>query len=471
MQQYEFTDGKDDAGIVELIEIFEKYLLTKEHIFLDDEALERILEYYEIRNDEIKAEALVDYAIAQNPYSGEFLARKAEHLFRKKKYNEALEHLDRASIFDAGEIDIYLIRADIYIEQNDIEKAIDILNQALTIADDIEKDAIYAELSDVYEIKEDFDTAFECLEQALHFNPLSEDALHKVSHIVDMTDKYDESVALHLRIIEKEPYAWLAWYNLGRAYAGLSLLEKALEAYEFVMAINEDFDYVYRDAADVYYRLENFTGAIEMFELAQQKSGGFDDYSFRLGLCYERIENYKVARFNYRKAVRIDPYMHEAFFRIGETYRTELRYEIALVNYKKALKLDDINEDYVNTIISIYRIIDRTDEVINYMNWLVNVCPDISTYWLELIAFLYEQEKYEEVLETISEAIIRCGHYSEFFYIESAALHRLGKEKESNAILEQALSIDYARHTILIDIDQVFLFLPAIQNTLQIYKD
>lgn len=466
-EDYHDRENTDIAG---LIELFERCIAANEQHYFDEETLEQILEYYEIRNAAEKAETVIDYAINQNPYSSEFLIRKAEYLLNRKKYKLALEFLDKATLFDSGEVDVFLIRSDIYVEMNEIEKAIETLNTALEHADPEEKDLVYAELSDIYEMREDFTSSFECLVKALEINPASEDALHKLAHIVDMTDRFEESVELHKTILEKDPYSWLGWYNLGRAYMGLNLYERAIESFEFVMVIQEDFDLVYRDAADVYYRIENFSKAIEMFEIAQEKSGGFEDYSFRIGLCFERKEEYKASRYHYRKATRKDPYFHEAYFRIGETYRMEDRFEAALVNYKKALKYDESNEDYICTIVSIYKMLDRDDEVINYLNWLVNVRPDILSYWLDLIIYLMDVERYTEALEICGEAINRNGHFPEYFYLQSAALYYSGKEKESLSVLEHALNIDYSRHMILYEICKDFVSRPKVQDVINLFQ-
>ncbi len=469
MMNEDFHD-RENTDIAGLIELFERCISSEEQHYFDEETLEQILEYYEMRSNAEKAEAVIDFAINQNPYSSEFLVRKAEYLLNRKKYKQALEFLDKATLFDSGEVDNFLIRSDIYVEMNELDKAIETLQTALEHADNEEKDIVYAELSDIYEIKEDFTSAFECLVKAIEINPISEDALHKLAHIVDMTDRYDESVELHLQVIEKEPYAWLAWYNLGRAYMGLNLYERAIEAFEYVMAIQEDFDLVYRDAADVYYRIEDFKKAIHMFETAEEKSGGFEDYSFRIGLCYERLEDLKASRYHYRKATRNDPYFHEAYFRIGETYRMEERLEAALVNYKKALKYDESNEDYICTIVSIYKMLDRDDEVINYLNWLVNVRPDILSYWLDLIIYLFDVERFSEALEISSEAIHRSGQFAEYFYLQSAALYYTGKEKDSLSVLEHALSIDYSRHMILYEICKDFVSREKVQDVINAYK-
>lgn len=469
MMDPEYND-RENTEMGELIELFEKYLQSNEQHFFDEDSLERILEYYEMRNLPERAEAVADYAINQNPYSSDFLVRKAEFLVNRKKYTEAQELLDKAYLFDSHEIDIYLLRSDIFIETNQPDKAEAILFEALEIADEGEKDAIYAELSDIYELQENFDKAFDSLAMALTINPSSEDALYKMSHIVDMTDKYAESVTLHLGIIEKEPYTWLAWFNLGRAYMGLGLHEKAMESFEFVMAIDEHFDLVYRDAADVYFRMDEFEKAISMFEIAHEKSGGYEDYSFRIGLCYERLENYKLARFHFRKAARQDPFLHEAFFRIGETYRIEDRLEPALVNYKKALKLDENNEDYICTIISIYKMLDRDIDVIHHLNILVNVRPDILSYWLDFIIYLFDIGQYNEALPVINEAIHRSGHFAEYYYLQSAALSQTGQNRAAISVLEHALTIDYGRHTILYEVCKEIVLRPEFQKVIGLYN-
>lgn len=459
----------NNADIAALVDQFERFLKTNEYSYFDEDGLEMLLEYYEARNLLDREEAVVDLALSLNPFSTDFLVRKAEQLLNRKKYNEALETLDKAQLFDTREVDVYLLRSDIYLEQNRLEEAESILMEALSIADDSDKDGVYAELSDIYEIQENFNKAFDALAKALEYNPASEDALHKLAHIVDMTDRYNESVAIHTDIIDKDPYAWLGWYNLGRAYVGLGLYEKALESYEYVMAIEENFDLVYRDAADIYYRMDDFEKSISMFETAQEKSIGIEDYSFRIGLCYERLNNYKSARFQYRKAARQDPYMHEAFFRIGETYRMEDRLEPALVNFKKALHLDDTNEDYVCTIISMYKILDREEDVLVHLQRLVEIRPDILNYWLDYLIFLCEVNQYEKVVMVGDSAVRRCGQYAEFYYLQAIAGAALGDMRSAIILLEHALSLDHARHTILYEANREIAMLPTFQKLILQY--
>lgn len=459
-----------NADLTELVEQFERALESGEQVFFDEDTLEQIMEYYELRMETLKLERAVDFAVAQSPYSSDFIIRKAEILLHKKKYEEAHTWLDRAALFDSREIDIYLVRADIFAETNKLKEAIATLEEALSMADDTEKEFIYAEMSHVYELMEDYEKAMQFLFIAVECNPENTGILEEVAHLVDMTDKYAESIELHKRILDKNPYNWIAWYNLGRAYAGINLYERALEAFDFCIAINEEYEYVYREAADVHFRNNDIRKAITMFETAQQHAPEFDDYSFRIGVCFERLEEYKQARFHYRKATRNDPYHDEAFFRIGETYRIEERYDAALVNYKKALKLDETSDIYLTSIISVYTILGNDDEVITYMYALMYGNPQVLTYWIEMIQFLIKKEIWDEALDVCGEALLRCGNYAEFLYLQSIVLFRTGRERESFSQLENALIHDFPRHTILFETDEDFYGHPKIKQLIELYS-
>lgn len=471
MFRNEFDDNMSEhTDLTQLIEQFERCLENQEQAFFDEDALEQIMDYYELQMETVKLEKAVDFAIVQNPYSSDFLIRKAEILLNRKKYSEAHLWLDKAMLFDATEIDIYLVRADIFMETNSFQEALDILNTALNFADESEKEFVYAEMSHAFELMEDYEKALECLIIAVRYNPENASAMEELAHLIDMTDEYDKSIELHKGLIEKSPYHWMAWYNLGRAYAGLGLYEKAIDAYDYCLAIHEDFEYAYRESADACFRNDDLKKAIELFESAQQHSAGYDDYSFRIGICFEKLEDYKQARFHYRKATRTDPYHDESFFRIGETYRIEGRFDAALVNYKKAIKLDEQNEYYLTTIIAMYQNLDHAEEAVSYMYTLVYAKPDVLTYWTDLIQNLYSFSLYTEALEVCEEALHRCGNFSEFFYLQAMALYKNGEEKDAITKLEYALHADYPRNKIMIETDEAFYFKPEVQSLMELYK-
>jgi len=470
MLRPEFEDHADRAELQELIEQFESYFQSQSYGYLDEDALERLYEFYESRMEVAKLEAVAELAISQNPFSGEFLTRKAELLFNRGAMDDALALLEKALVFDSSNVDVHILKSDILLELNQSKQAAEVLLSALETADDQDKDVILAELSDIYELKEDFEKAFDCLEQAIRYNPQNDAVLMKLAHIVEMTDKYDESLKLHNQIVDEHPYNWMAWYNLGKAYSGSGQYQKALDSYEFTIAIQEDFDLVYRDAADIYFRLELYDKAISSFNEAQSKSGGFEDHNFRIGLCHEKLQDYKKARFHYRKATRQDPYMDEAFFRIAETYKLEGRYEPAIVNYKKALRIDHENEFYITCLIGLYRMTGREEEVGQHLQQLVTLRPEINNYWLDYITYSYECEAFNDALDLVEIALERCGKFAEFIYLQSLLNWKLGKTREALNLLANALEDDYIQHRIIHEIDPDFFTVQSHQELLEMYR-
>ena len=171
MLRPEQDDHAEEAGLQELIEQFETFSGKKDYSFFDDDALERLYEYYENRLDEGHMEAVADLAIAQNPYSGDFLVRKAELLFNRKDYQASLELLDKAVVLTPPTSISTCCAVRSWLNPTGSKKPSNYSRDALRLADRDEKDVILTEISDVFEIQEDFHAAFDCLRDAIKHNP------------------------------------------------------------------------------------------------------------------------------------------------------------------------------------------------------------------------------------------------------------------------------------------------------------
>ena len=86
---------------------------------------------------------------------------------------------------------------------------------------------------------------------------------YKICFWTDFTGRNEESIKLHQAIIEDYPFSELAWFNLAAAYQGLKLYEKSIDAYQYAVAIDEKFDYAYRNMGDAFLRLRKYKEAIE----------------------------------------------------------------------------------------------------------------------------------------------------------------------------------------------------------------
>ena len=113
--------------------------------------------------------------------------------------------------------------------------------------------------------------------------------------------------------------------------------------------------------------------------------------------------------------------------------------------------------------------LDREADVIEYLIQLVDIRPDILNYWLDYLIFLFETNQIEKVVEVADQAIRKCGHYAEFYYLQASAAAVLGDMRSAIILLEHALTLDYARHNILYEASKETAMLPSFQKLILQY--
>ena len=68
----------------------------------------------------------------------------------------------------------------------------------------------------------------------------------------------------------------------------MKLYEKAVDAYKYALAIDEKFDYAYRNMGDAFIRLRKYKDAIESLERVLELSRPEDVIFEAMGYCWEK---------------------------------------------------------------------------------------------------------------------------------------------------------------------------------------
>ena len=180
----------------------------------------------------------------------------------------------------------------------------------------------------------------------LEHEPTNEEALYKICFWTDFTGRNEESIRLHQKLIDDHPYTELAWFNLGSAYQGLKLYEKAIDAYQYAVVIDEKFDYAYRNIGDAYIRLRKYKEAIEVLEKVGEITRPEEVIYEAIGHCYHRLGNFAQARFNYRKASHMNPADSKLYYKIALTYINEEQWQSAIKQLDNALRINRNSPEY-----------------------------------------------------------------------------------------------------------------------------
>jgi len=447
----DFGDPLKDDSIRQLIESFERNLADGSIAFLEEPEFEDIIDYYLDRDDLHGAMQAVEHAIIQHRFSSTFLLRKASILTDMKKYPRALDVLDEVELIDPGEPETYFLKADIFTELGKHARAIEVLCKAESLCDADDIDDIYLTMAEVYEAWEKFDKAFFFLSKSLKANPKNDDALYRMWFVVNLTEKYEESVTLHHGIIDQHPYSFFAWYNLGQAYFGLGLFEKASEAFEYVTLINEGYEMAFRDWAEALFRSGNPLKAIGVLEHSISMFEPDELAYFKLGLYNERTGNADKARKYYREAVKLDPYFAEAYVRTAVIFREEDQLAEAQRAIRKAIRINPDNPAYHLLMADVSREVGDVESVIAALRSCARLQPNSPDNWLQLSRQLFDCGMKQEAIEAIDRGIEHCGEGAGLLFTRSALLFSTGLRDEALLELHSALAADTAALSIFFD--------------------
>ena len=368
-----------------------------------------------------------------------------------KQLDSALEILDKAEIYDSSELDIFLLRAEIFTFQSRYKEAIHILNNLLKITERDELSEVYLQMCDVYEDWEKYFEVYDCLLECLKTDPNNEEALNRLNYCIEITDRFEESIPLHRQLIDINPYNQFAWYNLACSYRGIDEYEKAIDAFEYVLAINEDADFVYQDIAELHFKKNEFKKALSVIKEMCDMFEADDEIYFLQGKCHEALGDMKMARYCYRKAVHDNPSLSEAYFRIGETYKHEGLWEQAYKSFQKANELEKEQYDFCLAMAEAALEIGETEVSIDACETAIDIFVKRNEAYFILAKIMAVSGDTETAREILLKGIEVCKSTVELNYALCALAFMENQQKEGEVLLRNLLIEKFELHELMFD--------------------
>ncbi|HVM89223.1 MAG TPA: tetratricopeptide repeat protein [Puia sp.] len=460
----------DSEDLDQLLKRYQNLRTGLANSFLDEEAFEKIIEYFDDSEELVQAIEAAELGIEQFPFSSALLIKKADLMIATRKYGEALQILDKAELLDGTDINLYILKTDAFLALDQQEKAVFVLQEALQHFEGDERIELLFELSDVYDDYEEFDKIFDCLKLILDAEPNNEEALYKICFWTDFTGRNEESIRLHQKIIDDYPYNELAWFNLAAAYQGLKLYEKAIDAYKYAVAIDEKFDYAYRNMGDAYIRIRKFRDAIEVLERVIELSRPEDDIYEAIAHCYDKLGNYGQARIYYRKASHLNADDSKLHYKVACTYLNEQNWQSAVKYLETAMRIHPNQPEYNLAMGECKMRLSEYKDAIQYFTHVVRMRPKNISSWEALIRCLYTAKFFVEATEQVQAALKITNGKPIFNFYQSAIYFAMGKSKQGLLHLEKAMSQSPKLLKKMIELNPAVLQYQSVVDLIARYK-
>merc|ERR1712194_533058 len=170
----------------------------------------------------------------------------------------------------------------------------------------------------------------------------NEEAMFELYHSYDVLNKLDDCISQLEKFINDNPYSKHAWYNLGILYDRQEKYEKAIDCYEFAVAIDDQYSSAFFNMGSAWMVLKSFDKAVQQFIYVFEIEEHKDPYLLQsIGHCYFELNNYSLALKNYHKGIKIEPLLHEAWYGVGLILEEQEKWLEAVHFFGKAHQIED----------------------------------------------------------------------------------------------------------------------------------
>jgi len=280
----------EDKELKALVKRYEDMLNQGQNWFYDIDQFEDLTDYYFVQGKGKEALEVLKRGLNMFPNSPILSLREAQIMASVGKLSIAIPKLKMMLELEPSNNEIHLTLASIYNQTREFKKSIFHYQEALNHSDTNLKDEIYLDLAMVFENSGNFKKALAILKLALKKNPENETALHEMAFCFDESDDNVEGTEFFKAFTDNHPYSFSAWYCLGNCLLKQDRNREAAIAFEFCLAIQDDFTPAYINLANAYIEMELYIKAIESLIEVLSIDGEQANLLCLIGECFEKLD-------------------------------------------------------------------------------------------------------------------------------------------------------------------------------------
>ncbi|MDR0939219.1 MAG: tetratricopeptide repeat protein [Mediterranea sp.] len=403
-----------------------------------------------------RAKEVIEYGLKLYPSDIDLMVEEA-YLYIDTQQIDKAEEVAK-SIIDQSDSEVILLRAELLLHDDEPEEA-ELLLQEMEDVDDPETiiDVMYLYLDLGYP-----EYAEAWMRKGEKYANSKSDFKAAQAEYYSATEQLDEAIELFNQLLDEHPHNASYWTGLARSYSRKMETDKAIDACDFALAIDENYGEAYALRAYSYFYLNNPERALSDFMKSMELRSISDEMGYMLiGLTYAMDHEWEKSIEYFEKVIAMmgdtrrdksllmDMYNNEAYA-LGKLGRIDE----AMAVSEKAM---DIDERYVNNFVTQGKILlmqDREKEAEKTFREAVgldngaDVWADIGGSYLECNqpekAKLYYERAYQENpnIESVKEKLcilcLLCHDYDGFFRY-SWDSHRIVSREQLQQLLTRTL--------------------------------
>ena len=407
---------------------FELMLRENNTLFFDVDEFEDIVEYYIENGRTHKAKRALELGPSQHPTAVSLKLLYAEQLVFEDQLNEATQLLEELTHTEPLNAEVYVQKANLYSKLNKHRRAIELLEYAITLTDDVP--SIFALIGMEYLLIDEYANARTYFRKSVEKDPQDYTSLQQLLYCYEVLDETQEAMSFLNDYLDQNPYCEVAWYYLGRLYLSENDSKNAIRCFDFAIVSDDTFTGAYFEKARVLETIGDYERAIENYKITLTLDDPSALVYLHIGRCYEKMLNDEKAEIYYFKATHEDPQLDKAWITLADFYYLRRNHTKALKYIQKVLTLEP-NEPYYwrrYAEINYFQLHNLEEAEYGYRKAVQN--GDYSyTALIDWVDLMFLTRQYGDALPIIIDIVDIFPYELCNYYRLALAYHGLGKEE------------------------------------------
>jgi tetratricopeptide (TPR) repeat protein len=259
MNQEEFPQDELRA----IVERFQEAKKEGRILYLDMEQYEEIVNFFICKNDNKSAVEAIEMGTKVHPDNKKLIAVLVAMFLDEGEVGKARETINK--VLDDKSFHVRVIHAELLFVEGKKEEALKLIDSFIDEEHDESESIDIGVLCSDFEV---YDKAIYWLNRSLEIDPEDEDALVAICDCYVHTKQYDAAIPLYNKLIDKNPYSSHYWSGLALSHFYMGRFDKAIEACDFALVIDDQIGEAYAIKGHSYYQLENFQESVNAYAKA-----------------------------------------------------------------------------------------------------------------------------------------------------------------------------------------------------------
>lgn len=256
-----------DKELKEIIERYETARKENKSLYLDADQYADIADYYAQENRTDDAYEAIRRGLIIHPCNTTLLVELAGLYLDDDDVEHAQQVIDSITV-DDNSFDVKMIKSELFIAEDNLQAAHDILDSLEPHDPDDMMDMAY-----LYASMDEAPKAASWYKKAAELAPDDEEIVTAYAEFCSDNEIYDKATDAYNMLIDKNPYNLNYWIKLSSLYFLQGNFEKMIEASDFALTIDENSADGHIMKGHALLQLEDYDGAIKEYMKARQADG------------------------------------------------------------------------------------------------------------------------------------------------------------------------------------------------------